>query len=309
MMVWVLGSVASWGQQVIRHPGSLGTIAVIMPVANVTTIEDHLVPPNGNLKIRSINNVVCSSSAKQEQLNVVGISRSFLIPSSEDDDTNIRPQRRVLFQNVSFSVAPGDLVLVSGPSGVGKSTLLRMVAGLSPMEDGSLEWKMIDYYHTSSAHWRRQIRYVTQSKVHIPGTPHDFIGRVTSFQSWKLDDLAPLAKDMLQATGDYLLQWGMDPEDALEKEWSVLSGGEAQRVLIALALASKPKLLLFDEATSALDKTTKLAVEQSVVRDFVKSSGGGVVWISHDEQQAERMMTSIVETAEGSDSSCSPVED
>ncbi len=51
MMVWVLGSVAGWVRQVIGHPGSFGTIAVMMPIANVTTIEDHLVPPNGNLKI------------------------------------------------------------------------------------------------------------------------------------------------------------------------------------------------------------------------------------------------------------------
>ena len=69
---------------------------------------------------------------------------------------------------------------------------------------------------------------------------------------------------------------------------TTLSGGEAQRILIAITLASQPKYVLFDESTSALDKASKMAVEDSV-KAFVQQGRGGVLWISHDEEQAERM--------------------
>ena len=86
----------------------------------------------------------------------------------------------------------------------------------------------------------------------------------------------------------HIRRWGMDLE-CLDKEWSILSGGESQRILMAIALASRPKILLFDESTSALDYDSKLAVEESI-KDFVEDHEGGVLWVSHDGQQAERMI-------------------
>jgi len=58
---------------------------------------------------------------------------------------------------------------------------------------------------------------------------------------------------------------------------------------VAIALASRPKILLFDESTSALDHKSKLAVETSI-KDFVEDHEGGVLWVTHDEQQVQRMM-------------------
>jgi len=223
-------------------------------------------------------------------MHASGLSRYFDILNEDNDSSNVlgTGHRRVLFQDLSLSVNKGDMFLVSGPSGTGKSQLLRILAGLSPLQDGSVylrgkNWN--DEYDGSHAvSWRKQIRYVTQTKVEIPGTPRQFIKKIQSFNSWKGDD------NMMKHIAHYVHQWGMVIE-CLDLEWSVLSGGEAQRVLIGIALASQPKVLLFDESTSALDLDSKLAVETSV-KAYLKENECSVLWVSHDEQQAERMMFS-----------------
>ena len=89
---------------------------------------------------------------------------------------------------------------------------------------------------------------------------------------------------------DFLLSWGMEAS-SLEKSWSMLSGGEAQRVIVAIALASRPRVLLLDECTSALDLATKILVEQSV-EAFAKTSDSSVLWVTHDVEQVKRMSRS-----------------
>jgi ABC-type dipeptide/oligopeptide/nickel transport system ATPase subunit len=146
--------------------------------------------------------------------------------------------------------------------------------------------------------------YIIQSKVSIPGTPIDMMNRVASFHSWQQDGLS--INEWVQDTRDYLIQWGLGG-DALTKEWSALSGGEAQRVVVELALASRPKILLFDASTSALDRSTKIAVENSVKKFIHEHKGGASCWISHDMEQAE-CMTSFESEGGGASQSCSSEE-
>eukprot|EP00751_Fragilariopsis_kerguelensis_P025020 CAMPEP_0170882602 /NCGR_PEP_ID=MMETSP0734-20130129/33797_1 /TAXON_ID=186038 /ORGANISM="Fragilariopsis kerguelensis, Strain L26-C5" /LENGTH=381 /DNA_ID=CAMNT_0011266685 /DNA_START=643 /DNA_END=1789 /DNA_ORIENTATION=- len=195
--------------------------------------------------------------------------------------------RRVLFQDLSLSVNKGDMFWVSGPSGTGKSQLLRMLAGLSPVQGGSIylrgkNWND-EYVGSQAVAWRKQIRYVTQTKVDIPGTPRQFIQKIQSFHSWKGDDVVS-NNMMTQIT--HLFNSGA---------WLLLvlikSGPFSPEEKRSDALASQPKVLLFDESTSALDQDSKLAVEASV-KAFVEKFEGSVLWVSHDEQQAERMLYS-----------------
>lgn len=113
-----------------------------------------------------------------------------------------------------------------------------------------------DQSHNNMIKWRTNIRYVTQYKVDIPGTPREFILNVSN-----LSNGAPSENDLVTQTLLYLQEWGMgENEDGdnsnklqhsyLDKEWKVLSGGESQRMLLAIAMASQARVLLLDESTS-----------------------------------------------------------
>ncbi|CAB9530480.1 Cyclolysin secretion/processing ATP-binding protein CyaB [Seminavis robusta] len=236
-------------------------------------------------------------------------------------------QQRVLFENITIDVHAGDLVFVKGVSGSGKSQLVRIVAGLTPADNevsgtsmmvlSGLGWDQHQHSmgrHTP-AHWRRQVRYVPQSKVQMPGTPREFIHRIASFRSWKQQrqschmehqDCPPTAGKMILTMRELLEEWRLHPADTfLDQEWSQLSGGEAQRVTLAIAMASRPLVLLVDESTSALDGESKQAVEQSIVKQLLRQRQGpstdehddgglSVLWISHDEKQVERMTRALL---------------
>jgi ABC-type iron transport system FetAB ATPase subunit len=138
----------------------------------------------------------------------------------------------------------------------------------------------------SPSQWRGQVRYVSQYKVDIPGTPEQFIQRVSSCHSWKYHDM-PTFQDMVSSSSGLIKVWGLDAT-YLEKEWKILSGGESQRVYLAIAIASRPRVLLLDESTSALDFDSKILVEESL-ETAAKESGISVLWITHDEDQVKRM--------------------
>jgi ABC-type iron transport system FetAB ATPase subunit len=75
----------------------------------------------------------------------------------------------------------------------------------------------------------------------------------------------------------------------LDREWKTLSGGESQRMILAIAMASRGRILLLDEATSGLDNEIQKRVEESVV-DYVKTNGAAVLWVTHSEDIAERLL-------------------
>jgi putative ABC transport system permease protein len=297
LILWAWGYVFGSGNDVVPlalngiHGGTGGSLHA----QEETNVNLHPSAKAG-FEIRPLKkgSVFSDGEGLNSLLQASGLHRYFQIGDGSNHETD---DRRVLFRDLSFDINEGDLLLVSGPSGTGKSQLLRMVAGLSPLQEGAMwlqrgTWED-DYNGNHAVEWRKQIRYVTQSKVQIPGTPLQFVKKIKSFQSWKMadynrNDAFTTNYDVIKHVSHHIRQWGMSIS-CLEKEWSVLSGGESQRVLMAIALASRPKILLFDESTSALDHKSKLAVETSI-KDFVEDHEGGVLWVTHDEQQVQRMM-------------------
>ena len=204
-------------------------------------------------------------------------------------------QRRILFSDLSFELSRGGSAIIQGPSGTGKSTLLRLLAGLvSPLQGGSIHLdgdSTIATTHKSGRNmtdWRRRIVYVPQTKVDIPGTPLDFVERISSFRvrAKRCCD-TPIAVDIQATTEQIVSTWGLTTA-LLDTEWKTLSGGESQKVLLAIALATRPTVILLDESTSAMDLTSKLQIEKTV-QDHCTEFGLCAIWVTHDEHQAERI--------------------
>eukprot|EP00534_Pseudo-nitzschia_fraudulenta_P002409 CAMPEP_0201130610 /NCGR_PEP_ID=MMETSP0850-20130426/40334_1 /ASSEMBLY_ACC=CAM_ASM_000622 /TAXON_ID=183588 /ORGANISM="Pseudo-nitzschia fraudulenta, Strain WWA7" /LENGTH=545 /DNA_ID=CAMNT_0047400409 /DNA_START=19 /DNA_END=1653 /DNA_ORIENTATION=+ len=229
--------------------------------------------PGGDLDVSIISHEAKTNKEQEEAvISVENLSYGFKTRDDEKgsefkNDNNIR----ILFENLSFKMYPGDTALITGPSGVGKSTLLRIIAGLT---DGDTDAEKIKLYRntqedfTSMPLWRKIVRYVPQTKVDIPGTPNDFITKITSFSTWKRENINGdmLSYSYVKSTTQELIRnWGMNI-NLLNSEWKILSGGESQRMLVAISLASlcKGGVILLDEATSALDLDTKIKVEKSV---------------------------------------------
>lgn len=228
---------------------------------------------------------VSSKSTQQvpKVMRLVGLGYSFQKKGSVASEES---GRRTLFEDLSFEVCEGQAVVVEGPSGTGKSTLLRILAGLTTIDAGEMFVDGQNWFNwPDKRSWRNQVLYVPQTWPDIPGTPATFIERVSCFRSWS--NSKPHVSEMLSAARTWVAELGLH-SSAIDSEWKKLSGGEAQRVMVAIALASKPRIVLLDECTSALDVDSKLRVEKLIFRQ-AQEAGLASVWITHDEDQKQRI--------------------
>jgi phosphate-transporting ATPase len=171
---------------------------------------------------------------------------------------------------LTLSVAGGECVVIAGPSGSGKSRLLRAIADLDPGpgdRPGVIRLGGIDHLDYSGSEWRRRVAYLA------------------SESQWWLDDVAghfpapPLAEDLQRLDLSAQL---------LQQPVRRLSTGERQRLALLRLLAGRPRVLLLDEPTASLDPRATQAVER-LVTDYRVANGVAVLWVSHDVDQARRV--------------------
>lgn len=188
---------------------------------------------------------------------------------------------RVL-DGVSADFAPGRCTAVAGPSGSGKSTLLRVLDRMVEPTSGTvlLEGRGLPSYDVLEV--RRRVGLVQQAPVLLGATVLEDLR--TGRPDLGPDDAAAL-----------LARAGLDL--ALDRPTVGLSGGEAQRLCLARALAVGPQVLLLDEPTSALDAVSARAVER-VVEGLV-ADGLTVVLVSHDARQVARLASEVVALERG----------
>jgi putative ABC transport system ATP-binding protein len=183
-----------------------------------------------------------------------------------------------LLVEVDAQVDAGAITVLAGPSGAGKSTLLRLGDRLDVPTSGRVLLEGVDIVEIDPRELRRTVGMVFQRPVLFPGTVCDNL-RVA--QPKASVEVMVAVLDSVGLHGEFLERIGDD-----------LSGGEAQRVCIARALLTNPKVLLMDEPTSALDPTSRIAVEE-LVRSLA-AGGLGIMWVTHDYAQAVRLADHLI---------------
>lgn len=184
---------------------------------------------------------------------------------------------------VSLSVPASSVTVVAGPSGAGKSTLLRLGNGLERASAGTIRFRGADISRMDPLVLRRRVGMIFQKAVPFAGSVRE-----------NLKVAAPDAPDDELVAA--LNRVGLS-KSFLERLADELSGGECQRMCLARALLTRPEVLLMDEPTSALDPENRFAIE-GLARDLTHE-GMGVIWVSHDLDQARRIADQIVVIVDG----------
>ena len=177
----------------------------------------------------------------------------------------VRRGARVIVADATFAAAPGEIVALMGASGAGKTTILRAIAGLEPIESGTVTiprpvGMVFQFHHlfaNMSAHrnvWLAPVHVLKQPRAEAEQRAHELLASL--------------------GVGDRALA---TPHE--------LSGGEAQRVAIARACARSPRLLLLDEPFSALDHQLRQALATDLAA-LVQAANIPLVYVSHQPGEA-----------------------
>jgi NHLM bacteriocin system ABC transporter ATP-binding protein len=165
----------------------------------------------------------------------------------------------LILDDLCLRVEPGEFVAIVGPSGSGKSTLFRLLIGFESPDAGAIYYDGQDLATLDLEAVRRQIGVVMQNGRLMPGDLYRNIVGATALtleDAWEAARLAGIEEEIRQ------LPMGMHTH--ISEGGATFSGGQRQRLLIARAIVSRPRILFFDEATSALDNRTQATVSDSL---------------------------------------------
>lgn len=229
-----------------------------------------------------------SSVSSEIQMPILNIEEVYKIYQSEKTET-------AALRGVSMSIYPGEKVVLIGPSGAGKTTLVNIAAGLLPPTSGKIFWSGIS----------RDISRLTQEQIvrerrHFAGLVFQetkLIPHLNVIQNVKLGGhLAGMSIDEIDERAKMLINL-VDLSDRVKHRPSMLSGGERQRVALAAALITNPKLIIADEVTASLDPLTGEQV-LDVLDDINRELNVALLIATHAQQVASRAER-IIEIKDG----------
>lgn len=214
------------------------------------------------------------------------------MPSSfELREVTAGPPGAPILRSVSVAVPCAGITVLAGPSGAGKSSLLRLLNRLDDPHRGEVAWDGRDVRTWEPTELRRRVAMVFQRAPVFPGTV--------------LDNLQ-VARPSLdaEAAEAALTRVGLDPA-LLGRTATDLSGGEAQRMCFARALATEPQVMLADEPTASLDGASRRTIE-ALGRDLA-DGGMPFVWVSHDVVQLRRLADHVIVLVDGAVAASGPL--
>lgn len=199
------------------------------------------------------------------------------------------PQRPDFLQPIALEIERGQCWGIIGPNGAGKSTLLRLFAGLLTPRSGTLLFRGSPLFDWALRDRARRIAFLPQTP------PRDIV--MSAREVVLLGRYPHRQFALFENASDFqITEQAMTTTQTLEfadRSLATLSGGEAQRVHIAAALAQEPDLLLLDEPTAALDLFHQLSIFE-IVQRLTKESRLAVVVVTHDVNLAARFCTHVL---------------
>jgi len=188
-------------------------------------------------------------------------------------------------------VGKGEVVAIVGPSGGGKTTVLRCANRLHDPDAGTVRFDGADPAGMDARELRGQVGMVFQESAMFPGTVRDNI--VYGLTIRGVEDSRVLQKAVAGAAKAAAV-----PRALLDRKADKLSGGEKQRVAIARALAISPEVLLLDEPTSEIDPKRLRQIEKALVA-MTRERGASLLWVTHSAGQARRVGDRIANLRDG----------
>jgi oligopeptide/dipeptide ABC transporter ATP-binding protein len=231
-----------------------------------------------------------ASEKKAPLLSVRGLEKSY-----KTSGGGLRTRRRKVLREVSFDLAPGEIVALVGESGCGKSTIARQLMRLEQPDAGTILFEGEDILarepRRASLAYRGRVQVVFQdpfgslNPVHT--VAHHLIRPLLRHKRVPREKARERALELLSLVG-------LEPaRDFIDRHPFTLSGGQRQRVAIARALAVEPRLILADEPTSMLDVSIRLEV-LSLFRRLARDLGITVLFITHDLASARNLADRIL---------------
>ena len=204
----------------------------------------------------------------------------------EFENVTVRHGAQIAVDRVSLTIAQGEIVALVGPSGSGKTSLLKTINRLSPPFDGVVRIEGADNRSLPPAGLRRRIGYVVQG---IGLFPHmsvaENIAITPRLLGWSGADRDARVAELLGLVDL--------PADYARRLPNALSGGQAQRVGIARALAARPKIMLLDEPFGALDPVTRDALGEAYAA-LHRELGLTTIMVTHDMSEALLLATRVI---------------
>jgi len=186
--------------------------------------------------------------------------------------------KRLVADDVSFEVNPGEFFVILGPSGEGKSTFLRMVAGIETVDSGTIRIDGRDITHLPPN--KRNVSMVFQNYALYPNmNVYRNIAFPLKMQYFPPEEIEPKVRDVARILGI---------TEILDRRVSQISGGQQQRVALARAIVRNPSLFLLDEPLSNLDARVRFTA-RAELKKIQRDLGQTFLFVTHDQKEAEAL--------------------